>query len=45
MLGVLQVNLTVPGHTTSTKGVPVVITIGGIDTRVLYGDPTVISLT
>ena len=29
MLGVLQVNLTVPPHTTSTKGVPVVVTVGG----------------
>lgn len=29
MLGVCQVNLTVPSHTTSTKGVPVVITVGG----------------
>jgi uncharacterized protein (TIGR03437 family) len=29
MLGVCQVNLTVPSHTTSAKGVPVVIKIGG----------------
>lgn len=29
MLGVLEVTLTVPSHTTSTKGVPVVVTIGG----------------
>ncbi len=33
MLGVCQVNLTVPPHTTSTKGVPVVITIGGNATQ------------
>ncbi len=33
MLGVCQVNLTVPSHTTSTKGVPVVITIGGNATQ------------
>jgi len=33
MLGVLEVTLTVPTHTTSTKGVPVVITIGGNTTQ------------
>jgi len=33
MLGVLEVTLTVPEHTTSTKGVPVVLTIGGIETQ------------
>jgi uncharacterized protein (TIGR03437 family) len=33
MLGVLQVNLTVPPHTTSTKGVPVVVTVGGNGTQ------------
>ena len=33
MLGVLEVTLTVPSHTTSTKGVPVVVTIGGIDSQ------------
>jgi len=33
MLGVLEVTLTVPQHTTSTKGVPVVLTIGGIQTQ------------
>jgi uncharacterized protein (TIGR03437 family) len=33
MLGVLQVNLTVPAHTTSTKGVPVVVTVGGNGTQ------------
>ncbi len=33
MLGVCQVNLTVPSHTTSTKGVPVVITVGGNATQ------------
>lgn len=34
MLGVLEVSLTVPSHTTSTKGVPVVVTIGGVATQV-----------
>jgi uncharacterized protein (TIGR03437 family) len=29
MLGVLEVDLTVPAHTTSTKGVPVSVTVGG----------------
>ena len=29
MLGVLEVTLTVPSHTTSAKGVAVVVTIGG----------------
>lgn len=33
ILGVLQLDLTVPAHTTSSKGVPVVITIGGIATQ------------
>jgi len=33
MLGVLEVTLTVPSHTTSTKGVPVVVTIGGDTTQ------------
>jgi uncharacterized protein (TIGR03437 family) len=33
MLGVLEVTLTVPSHTTSTKGVPVVVTIGGNTTQ------------
>ena len=33
MLGVLEVTLTVPSHTTSAKGVPVVITIGGNATQ------------
>jgi len=30
MLGVLELELTIPAHTTSTKGVPVVVTVGGI---------------
>lgn len=29
MLGVLEVELTIPTHTTSTKGVPVLVTVGG----------------
>jgi uncharacterized protein (TIGR03437 family) len=33
MLGVLEVTLTVPSHTTSIKGVPVVVTIGGNTTQ------------
>jgi len=33
LLGVLEITLTVPAHTTSTKGVPVVVTIGGNPTQ------------
>jgi len=33
MLGVLEVTLTVPAHTTSPKGVPVVVTVGGVDSQ------------
>jgi uncharacterized protein (TIGR03437 family) len=33
LLGVLQVNVTVPTHSTSTKGVPVIVTVGANATQ------------